>query len=272
MSKHFKDRTAVITGAGSGIGRQLAIQLAVEGAYPVISDIDKTGLEITAKFIEALGCPRPHISILDVSSAGQVNAYAIRLREAGHNVCMLFNNAGIGGPAVNFDQYTREDFDRVLNINLHGVIFVTRAFLPDLMRAKEASLVNLSSVFGLVAPPQVSPYVTSKFAVRGFSEALTTELHGTTVRVTTVHPGAIATNIAASAGASEEVQEYFRRAGMSPKRAAEIILKAVYKRKIRIRVGRDAVFLDLLQRFFPTRYRPIINRLLPTDKHKRSNK
>ncbi len=208
---------------------------------------------------------------LDVADADAVRALPVDVRERHGRVDLLVNNAGValGGT---FEQVSEADFDWLMAINFGAVVRLTRAFLPLLQISDEARIVNVSSVYGLVSPPGQSAYSASKFAVRGFSNALRHELEGTRIGVTVAHPGGIATAIARSARApagvpAEEVAS--RRAAsekmlrMPPARAGEIIVRAVERRRARVLVGGDAVVVALIERLAPVRYWRLIRRLLP---------
>ncbi len=263
----LSDRTALVTGAAGGIGRGIALALARRGARLVLTDIEAAGLEETARQVEALDARASH-HLLDVADRAAVAAFpAVVAREHG-GLDVLVNNAGValGGA---FEQVSEADFDWLFAINFFGVVRMTRAFLPLLRRSAEARLVNVSSVYGLVAPAGQSAYAASKFAVRGFSEALRRELRGSCVGVTVVHPGGVATAIARSArlaaAISPEEAERGRRTAaallrMDPARAGEIIVAGVERRRPRVLVGRDAKLLALVERFSPVGYLGVLER------------
>jgi NAD(P)-dependent dehydrogenase (short-subunit alcohol dehydrogenase family) len=257
----FADRTAVITGAASGIGEALAHGLAARGSRLALADIDMEGLERVAA---AIGIAPDRISLhhLDVSEQQAIRAFPEAVRAAHGGAAMLFNNAGVavGG---RFEDVSEADFDWLMSINFWGVVRMTRAFLPLLREADEAHITNISSLFGLVAPAGQTAYSASKFAVRGFSDALRHELTGSSVGVTTVHPGGIKTSIAKNArhAAVADPEELARGLEafekflvMPPEQAAEIILRGVERRRPRVLVGRDAHFMALIERLFPAHY------------------
>lgn len=257
----FEGRTAVVTGAAGGIGRALAAGLAARGCHLALADIDAAGLAETAAGL-AGDARRVTTRRLDVADREDVKTFAreVQLRHGG--AALLFNNAGIAVGGT-FERIAEADFDRVLAVNFDGVVAMSRAFLPQLLAADQAQLVNISSIFGVIAPPGQTAYCASKFAVRGFSNALRHELMHTRVGVTTVHPGGVATNIAASAkppadASPEEIAQAAARAAkalvMPPATAAEIILRGVARRRPRVLVGRDAHVLALLERLFPVGY------------------
>ncbi|HIZ49861.1 MAG TPA: SDR family oxidoreductase [Candidatus Pseudomonas excrementavium] len=252
---------AVLTGAGSGIGRALAMALAREGCHLALVDINVSNLQETAQQARHGGVKVTEHP-LDVADRSAIAALPDRV-VAGHGqVDLLINNAGValGG---RFDQLSVENFDWLMAINFDAVVCMTRAFLPLLRQRPAARIVNVSSLFGLIAPGGQTAYSASKFAVRGVSNALRVELAGSPVGVTVVHPGGIATAIATSArgpdGASEQERKtQLDRAAkllrMPPTRAAEIILKGIVRDKPRVIVGNDALVLSWLERLMPVSY------------------
>jgi short-subunit dehydrogenase len=262
-------RVAVVTGAGSGIGRGIAVALARRGCHLGLVDIDAAGIAATAAEAEALGV-RTSRHVVDVADRAATLVLPDAVRAVHGRVDVLVNNAGValGGT---FEQVSEADFDWLMAINFGAVVRLTRAFLPLLHTSDDARIVNVSSVYGLISPPGQSAYSASKFAVRGFSNALRHELEGTRVGVTVVHPGGVATAIARSARApagapAEEIAA--RRAAsekmlrMAPARAGEIIVGAIERRRDRILVGGDAVFVALIERLLPVRYWRVLGRLL----------
>jgi len=256
----LEGRRVLITGAGSGIGRALAIELAARGSHVALCDINAIGLQETAALAKDAGEVSQHI--LDVSDAGAINALPASISAAHGGLDVLINNAGvaIGGA---FEEASLEDFEWLMSVNFWGVVRMSRAFLPLLRASEDARLVNLSSIFGIIAPAGQSAYSASKFAVRGFSMALSQELEGSSVGVTIVHPGGVATNIAREAripptadpGKTEHRRrEIERMLKMSPQRAALIILKGIERRNTRILVGHDAKAAALMERVAPTGY------------------
>lgn len=262
-------RVAVITGAGGGIGRATALALARRGCHLALADIDTDAAGQTAALARALGV-RASSHRLDVASREQVRALPGAVQDAHGCVDLLVNNAGValGGT---FEQVSETDFDWLMEINFHGLVRMTRAFLPLLHASAGARIVNVSSVFGLVSPPGQCAYSASKFAVRGFSNALRHELAGSRVGVTVVHPGGVATSIARSARVPAAVGagELARRVAlaekmlrMPPERAAEIIVRGVERERARILVGSDAMLIALLERIAPVRYWSLLKRVL----------
>jgi NAD(P)-dependent dehydrogenase (short-subunit alcohol dehydrogenase family) len=262
-------RTAVITGAAGGIGRGIAQALARRGCNLVLADVDEAGLRETGSLVSAEG-PKVTCHRLDVASRGEVAAFPARVLAGHGRVDLLFNNAGVGVGGT-FEQVAEEDFDWLMEINFHGVVRMTRAFLPLLRASDEARIVNISSIFGMIAPPGQTAYCASKFAVRGFSESLRHELaaEGTHVGVTVVHPGGIATNIARnsrvpkgvnSADVEARRRQFEKFLRMPPARAGEIIVRGVERGKARVMVGGDARFMALVERLAPTSYWKLIGR------------
>ncbi len=266
----LENRTAVVTGAASGIGRALAEALARRRCHLALADINDAGLQRTAELVAA---PELRVSChrLDVADTEAVASFPKIVQASHPGVDLLFNNAGValGGA---FEQISDADFEWLFGINFRGVVRMTRAFLPLLKASDDARLVNLSSVFGLMGPPGQTAYAASKFAVRGFSEALRHELEGSHVGVTVVHPGGVATSIADSARvpagiSAEEVareRATMRKLLKLPAEVAgETIVQAVERRQARVLVGTDAKVIALLVRVAPVSYWRLITRLLP---------
>jgi NAD(P)-dependent dehydrogenase (short-subunit alcohol dehydrogenase family) len=264
-------RTAVITGAASGIGRGTALALARRGCNLAICDLNEEGLAETAALAEQHGVKISRHR-LDVASREQVAALPDAVLAAHGRADLLFNNAGvaIGGT---FEQVAEEDFDWLMEINFHGVVRMTRAFLPLLRSSDSARIVNVSSIFGIIAPPGQTAYSASKFAVRAFSESLRRELEaeGAKIGVTVVHPGGVATSIAKNArpprgvndidlDAQKERFDKFLR--MPPVKAGEIIVTGVEKDRARIIVGNDARFMAAVERIAPVSYWKLLGRAL----------
>ncbi|WP_421789606.1 SDR family NAD(P)-dependent oxidoreductase [Hyphobacterium sp.] len=254
-------KTAVVTGAASGIGEALAKALAARGCHLALADINEDGLNTVAEALRS-NDRRVTATVLDVSDAEAVSTFSEEVRNTHGEAQLLFNNAGVALGGF-FDQVTPEQFDRVININLNGVVWMTRAFLPLMKASGEGQITNISSIFGVIAPAGQTAYSAAKFGVRGFSMALRHELMDTSIRVTTVHPGGVATNIAKTAargvGVSDEEFEIGKKVAdqslvMPPPKAAEIILRGVERRKPRVFVGRDAHALMWMERVLPTRY------------------
>ncbi|HUP91922.1 MAG TPA: SDR family NAD(P)-dependent oxidoreductase [Solimonas sp.] len=268
--KSFSGKVAAITGAGSGMGRELAIELAKRGCHLALSDINEAGLADTVTLL-AGSSVRVTTQRLDVAERAAVHAWADQVAAEHGKVNLIFNNAGVAlGSTVEGMSYA--DFEWLMNINFWGVVHGTKAFLPHLRRAGEGHVINLSSLFGIAAIPTQSAYNASKFAVRGFTESLRQELEmsGPELSATSVHPGGIKTNIARSArfadnlkgtyvrSEAEGKQQFEKMFITSANRAACIILRAVERNKRRVLVGPDATALDLLVRLLPALYQRFI--------------
>ena len=256
--KDFTGRVAAITGAGSGIGRALAKDLAGRGCHLALSDIDELGLADTVEQCRAGGVTVTS-QRLDVADRASVDAWADRVVEEHGRVNLIFNNAGVALVAT-VEAMSYEDFEWLMNINFWGVVHGTKAFLPHLVASGEGHVINVSSVFGLISVPSQSAYNSAKFAVRGFTDALRMELEidGAPVSATTVHPGGIKTNIVRNAridegsgalGDASNVRATFDRVALtSPEKAARQILAAVANDRRRALIGPDAKVIDLLAR------------------------
>lgn len=263
-----RDSVAVVTGAGSGIGRALAKRLVAEGiAGLAIADVNREGLDETAAM---LGDTTVSQHVVDVSDRTAMQAFVDAVISEHGRVTHVINNAGValGGT---LREVTLDEIEWLMGVNFWGVVHGTKLFLPHLEKEPEAHIVNISSLFGLVAPPGQTAYCASKFAVRGFTEALRHELEGMNIAVSSVHPGGVRTNIANNARiaantehTAEEIERRLKRINRNlstttPDRAAEIIIKGIKKRSPRIIVGPDAQLLSWIQRLFPKRYLAIAN-------------
>ena len=257
----IRGKVAVITGAGSGIGRQVAYQLARRGALLALSDVDASGLTETAKHARVIGA-KVHEQILDVTDRDAFFAYADTVVSEFGTVNIVVNNAGIAFSG-DVAEMTIEQIERVMAVDFWGVVYGTKAFLPHLINSGDGHLVNISSLFGLLSMPSQSAYNAAKFAVRGFTESLRQELliAGHPVEVTCVHPGGIKTAIARNAGAVEgrdaaQLAEFFdkRLARTSAESAAKTIVRAVIGNRPRAVVGLDAKLLDALVRLIGPHY------------------
>jgi NAD(P)-dependent dehydrogenase (short-subunit alcohol dehydrogenase family) len=264
----LENRTAVITGAASGIGRAMAVSLARRGCHLALADVNGAGLDETARLV-ASNALRVSRHLLDVADRDAVAGFPEAVLAEHPGTDILVNNAGVALSGT-FEQVSEEQFEWLFNINFWGVVRMTRAFLPALKASDDARIVNLSSLFGLVAPPGQAAYSASKFAVRGFSEALRHELADTRVGITVVHPGGIATSIAENARAGQSVSAEDIRKGrarakklltLPPETAAETIVTGMEKRQPRVIVGSDAKFVSLVERIWPVSYWRVISRL-----------
>ena len=268
--KSFRDRVAVITGAGSGIGRALAIELGAAGCKLAISDINEAAVKQVAKELKANG--REVIADrLDVADREAFYAYAEKVVKKFGTVNLVINNAGVAlGSTV--EQTSYEDFEWLMGINFWGVVYGTKAFLPHLKNADQGHIVNISSVFGLIGVPSQSAYNAAKFAVRGFTESLRQELEleGSSVSCTSVNPGGIKTNIARNARMNDSVKEITGKTGennvqdfekmfrTTPEEAAATIIAGIRGNKRRVLIGADAVAIDTMQRLLPTSYQKLL--------------
>lgn len=246
----------VITGAGSGMGRSMAVQLAKAGATVLLSDINEVSLAETGKQIEANGGKCKTYKV-DVGVRSQIETFAAEVLGEFKYIDVLINNAGIAIGEATLNEVPLEDFERLININLWGVIHHTRLFLEVLLSRPEAAIVNTSSVFGLMGIPAQVPYCTSKFAVRGFTDSLRLELSGTNVAVTCVHPGGIDTNIVRNGihynGKKDATVEQFKKLVItSADKAAEIIIRAIQKKSKRVMVGPDAKLIRFMTQVAPS--------------------
>ena len=263
-------RTVMISGAGSGIGRSLARRLSAAGSPVAIADIDEQGLKETEALLHGEVLSRR----LDVRDASAQRAFAAAVREwMPRPLGAVFNNAGVAVTSSVADAVPEDD-QWLWDINFHGVVNGTRAFLPILLEQDEGVIVNTSSVFGLLGMPYQSAYCASKFGVRGFTDSLRQELRGTGVHAVNVHPGGITTNIARNArirkdpegrGRTHEqmAREFEALTMTSPDKAAEVIQHGVERGKARILVGPDAYFFDALARIAPTHYYDVLSVLEP---------
>ena len=270
----FAGKVAVVTGAGSGIGQALAVELGRSGAKLAIGDVDTEGLADTERQLKAIGAP-VKADRLNVTERESFLAYADAVNEHFGKVNQIYNNAGIAYTG-DIEVCPFKDIERVMDVDYWGVVNGTKAFLPHLIASGDGHVINVSSLFGLFSVPGQAAYNSAKFAVRGFTEALRQEmvLAGHPVAVTTVHPGGIKTAIARNATVAEgldrdELAKLFdkRLAFTSPQRAARIILDAVRKKRARVLVGADAKVLDALVRLTGSGYQrvfPIVlGRLIP---------
>ncbi|MBH0123451.1 SDR family NAD(P)-dependent oxidoreductase [Rhodococcus sp. CX] len=270
----FAGRVAVVTGAGSGIGRALAVALAAKGARLALSDVDTVGLAETVRRAENLGAD-VHSTHLDVTQREAVFAYADAVLERFGTVNQVYNNAGIAYHGE-FERTEFKDIERIMDVDFWGVVNVSKAFLPHLIASGDGHLINVSSLFGLLSIPGQSAYNAAKFAVRGFTESLRQEMliAGHPVRVTCVHPGGIKTAIARNATVPDGVDQasfaqFFdsKLARTSPEDAAKTIVDGVRKNRARVLIGGDAKLLDAWVRLLGPSYQRVVaniaGRVLP---------
>jgi NAD(P)-dependent dehydrogenase (short-subunit alcohol dehydrogenase family) len=258
---------AVVTGAGSGIGRALAQRLAAEGSALAIADVDEAGLLETAQSIASKKAQLT-THVVDVAEEASVRAFAEDVNSRHGRVTLLINNAGVALEGT-FEEISLDDFRWVMNINFWGVVYGVKFFLPMLKGEQRAHIVNISSLYGLIAPAGQPAYSSSKFAVRGFTECLRHELADTPVRVSCVHPAGIRTAIARRArvgaavtktGLEEKVARFEKYFRTTPEEAASRILRGVERNEPRILIGSDAYKIDILQRLRPGTYWKVLSR------------
>lgn len=262
--KNLQGAVAVITGAGSGIGRALALELAGHGAQLALADVNQAGVDETRALVTNA---RPQTVVrtygLDVGDAAAVEAFAARVQKDFGRASLVVNNAGVALLGT-FSEVSLADMEWLMRINYWGVVYGCKFFMPILEKEPEAHIVNISSVFGLIAPPGQTAYGSSKFAVRGFTQALRLELKasGSRVQVSCVHPGGIRTNVANAArvgvGATADAKAvssalFNKVVETSPEEAARVIVAGVLANHGRILIGPDARRIDMIQRLFPLR-------------------
>jgi NADP-dependent 3-hydroxy acid dehydrogenase YdfG len=257
----FADKVAVVTGAGSGIGQALAVELGRAGARLAISDVDTEGLAQTEEQLKAIGAA-VKADRLDVTEREAFLTYADNVKKHYGKVNQIYNNAGITFIG-SIEAASFKDIEKVMDVDYWGVVNGTKAFLPHLIASGDGHVINISSALGLFAAPGQAAYVSAKFAVRGFTEALRQEMvaAGHAVHVTVVHPGGVKTAFARNANFADglnkdELASQFedQQASTSPQRAAQVILEAVGKNKARVLVGLDVKAMDLLVRLTGSRH------------------
>ncbi len=273
MADIFENKVCVVTGAASGIGRAVAVDLAKRGAAVAISDVNEAGLEETRRLMDAPASNRIRVDRLDVADAAAIERYAATVKESLGDADYVFNIAGITRVG-SFEETPLSSFEKIMDVNFWGVVRMSKAFLPQLLATK-GGLVNISSLFGFIGYSGQAHYCASKFGVRGFNETITQELAPKGVRVTSVHPGGVATSIARNAAVDampahytekRELDERFDKAAItSAERAAEIILDGTARGKRRVVVGQDAKIASFIQRLFPESYPSKIAMFLPND-------
>ena len=257
--KELKGKVVAITGAGSGIGRALAVNLAQEGCHLALSDISERGLLATQEMVGAYAI-KATTHAVDVSKRDQMERYAEEVAASHGQADMIINNAGVA-LVGSVAKIPYEDFEWLMGINFWGVVYGVRAFLPLLQQRPEGHIVNISSINGILTWPNHSPYCSAKFAVKGFTEVLLQEMDGTSIRVSCVHPGGIKTDIAKNARFTEAINKKLDQKGTialfdkiartTADTAAKTIIQGVKKNKRRIMVGPDAKIMDWLTRLMP---------------------
>ena len=269
----IRGAAAAITGAASGIGRALAQEFAARGCDLALADRDEAGLQAVVAEIAKTSQRKVTIHRVDVSEPGQIVEFAAAAIAAHPSLNIVVNNAGVALMGQ-FDEIDQAQMDWLMNINFWGVVHGTRAFLPHLAKQREAHIVNVSSVFGIVAPPGQTAYASAKFAVRGFSESLRHELQmaNSPVKLSVVHPGGIATNIVRNsrtgtgvtdnARRAEAIERFDKVARTTPASAAQTIADGIERNRPRILIGFDAKLIDLIQRLRPSTYWKLLARIL----------
>ena len=268
--KDFKNKVAAITGAGSGIGRALALNLAKKGCHLALSDINMVGLKETTNLLKEYDV-KVTSQKLDVADRKAIYAWAEKVVADHGKVNLIFNNAGVAlGSSV--EGMSDDDLEWMMDINFWGVVNGTRAFMPHLKASGEGHIINISSIFGLAGIPSQSAYNASKFAVRGFTESLRQELDmsKSCVSATSVHPGGIKTNIAASARFADNMQDLMGQAEADAKekfeklfitsadKASKVILRGLRRNQRRVLIGPDAHLVDMMVRFMPSTYQRLV--------------
>jgi len=268
MKKTFKEAVVIITGAASGMGQEIAMQAAQKGAHVIATDVNEEGLAQTQAMAAAKGFPI-EIQIVDVSQKSAVEAFAQNtLPILNNRPLILINNAGVGLMTGDFNDTPLEAYEWLININLWGVIRMTKAFYPYFMAQNAGHIVNISSIFGFGGVSFQTAYCTSKFGVRGFTEALRMELSETNIGTTVVHPGGIKTNIVRNAPPKgrfattemhkEAISQFDKNAPTTSEKAARLILEAVEKNKKRLVIGMDGKLFEWVVRLFPVSFTGIL--------------
>src|SRR5712664_2880175 len=267
----LRGAAAAVTGPARGIARALALELAARGCDLALADREEAGLQTVAAEIKRTHTRKDTANRVDVSEPQQISDFAQAATSAHPGLNIVVNNAGVA-LLGQFNEIDQAQMDWLMNINFWGVVHATRAFLPHLARQREAHIVNLSSIFGIIAPPGQTAYAAAKVAVRGFSESLRHELRmaASPIRLSVVHPGGVSTNIVRNSRAGTGVTDNERRAQLierfdsvaktTPAAAALRIIKGIEKNQPRILIGNDARFMDLLQRFRPATYWAVLAR------------
>jgi NAD(P)-dependent dehydrogenase (short-subunit alcohol dehydrogenase family) len=269
--RSLADKVVAISGAGSGMGREMALIAARDGALLAISDWNEQGLAETVDLAKAAGARELRSDVVDVSDRAAVGEWATAVADQFGRVNVVVNNAGVSMTG-DFEDMSYEEFDWIVGVNFNGVVNGTKEFLPHLIASGDGILVNISSLFGLISMPGQSAYNATKYAVRGFTEALREEMliNGHPVTVTCVHPGGIKTGIARNgrktAGQdAAEIDRLFdtKLAKMTPDKAAKIIMDGALAGKARVLVGLDAHVMHTFGKLAGSRYQDVVARLAP---------
>ncbi len=267
--KSLEHKVVALTGAASGIGRALAIQLAEQGCELALADVDQQGLEETIALLP--GKPVVSMHLVDVANKEQVYEWAENVVKSHGGVDVIINNAGVASQCT-IEESSYDDFDWVFDIVFYGVLYGTKAFLPHLRKRPEGHIVNISSVNGFFPFPGNGPYNCGKHAVKALNQTLIQELRGSNIHITSVHPGGIKTNIVRNSrlispimpGLTKEkaAKQFEAIASTSAEQAARTIIKGILRNKQRLLVGIDAYFLDGLTRVFPQGFSNLVGRVL----------
>lgn len=249
--KDFRNKIVVVTGAGSGMGRAYALEFAALGAQLALNDFDEAGLDETVRLVAAKSAVRVQSKAFDVSDRSAMQAFADEVEAKLGKAHVIINNAGIEGACKPVWATPASAYERVMRINFFGVVNGTQVFLPQLLANGEGAVVNVSSIFGLIGPPNHSDYSASKFAVRGFTEALMVELQASPISVHLVHPGGIATNIARSEGSKEFSKKYLSTA---PEVIVSHVIRGIQRRQPKIVFGKDSFKTWLGSNLVPLRW------------------
>ncbi|MFC1669090.1 SDR family NAD(P)-dependent oxidoreductase [Spirochaetota bacterium] len=254
--KHLKGKKIIITGAASGIGRELAFKLAQKNAIVIICDYNNNALMETTDIIKNSG-GEVYSKFIDIKNRDKVFNWTQNMANQFNNIDILINNAGIAGKTSDINILTFEEIENIINTNLWGTINCTLSLLPLLKKSNDASIVNISSLAGLTGILGALPYSISKFAIRGFTESLRMELMETTISVIQVHPGVVKTNIIKNIpefSLSDSVKShnaFMKQKGVSAGDAAHTIINGIMRGKKRILIGKDALIIDIISRLFP---------------------
>jgi short-subunit dehydrogenase len=251
--KNFTNKTILITGAASGMGRALTLDFATQNAFIIATDKDEKGL---AETLALSNTGNIQSFILDVSNKAAIGDFYQALLSKNISIDVLINNAGMALAPVPFDSVPLVDYEKIVAVNQWGVVNMCLTFIPMLKEKPEAAIVNLSSVFGLFGMPNNTPYAMTKYAVRGFTESIRQELSNTSVAVSCVHPGGIKTNIVRNSifyddNKNHVVTQFDKIAITSPEKAAQTIINGIRKKKKRILIGPDASLVYLMSRLWP---------------------
>ena len=270
-SKNFTDKVVVISGAGSGMGREMALIAARDGALLAISDWNEQGLAETVDLAKAAGARELRSDVVDVSDRAAVGEWATAVADQFGRVNVVVNNAGVSMTG-DFEDMSYEEFDWIVGVNFNGVVNGTKEFLPHLIASGDGAVVNISSLFGLISMPGQTAYNATKYAVRGFTEALREEMliNGHNVTVTCIHPGGIKTGIARNGRKTTSqdaaaIDSFFdqKLARMTAEKAARIIIDGALAGKARVLVGIDAHAMHHFAKLLGSRYQDVVARLAP---------